>query len=74
MAVKELEIKEEVKSKPPEEYEFHVVYKVNMSDLRSTGLNVKAFSLGGAVQKLEQHTDIQEQNILYIINKTNMNK
>lgn len=59
---------------PPEEFEFHVTYKVNMTDLRSTGLNVKAFSLEGAVQKLKEHASIKESNILHIVNKTNMNK
>lgn len=74
MSVKELLIEEEVKSKPPQEYLFHVVYKKNISDLYSTGLNVKAFSFEGAIQKLKDHADIKEESILFIVNKTNMDK
>jgi len=58
----------------PIEYTFHVVYKQNMADLYSKGQNIKAFSLEGVLQKLSEHTDIKEENILFIVNKTNMDK
>ncbi len=59
---------------PPEEFEYHVVYKKSLMDLYSTGLNVKAFSYEGCLQKLKEHADIKEENILFIMNKTTMNK
>ncbi len=59
---------------PPEEFEFHVVYKKSLADLYSTGVNVKAFSYEGCLQKLREHTDVKEENILFIMNKTTMNK